>query len=159
MLIVGLVLQNRTRAGRHLYAAGGHESSARLAGIRVDRIKVSAYVISGVMAALAGVVLTTRTGGGEPLAGTGYDWDAIAAVVIGGTSLRGGKGGIAGTLVAVVILSVVNNAMNLMNVSTFWQSTVKGGIVLSAVFAAAFVALQPLEAIKLRRRPGNTPSS
>jgi ribose/xylose/arabinose/galactoside ABC-type transport system permease subunit len=73
--------------------------------------------------------------------------------------LRGGKGGIAGTLVAVVILSVVNNAMNLMNVSTFWQSTVKGGIVLSAVFAAAFVALQPLEAIKLRRRPGNTPSS
>lgn len=157
LAIVALVLQNRTRAGRHLYAVGGDEASARLAGIRVKRVKVMAYVLCGALAALAGVALTTRTGGGEPLAGVGYDWDAIAAVVIGGTLLRGGKGGIAGTLVAVVLLSGVDNAMNLSGVSSFWQSLVKGLIVMVAVVAAAVVALRPLEAWRALRAQGGDP--
>lgn len=153
-VVVALVLQNRTRGARHLYAVGGDEAAARLAGIPVTRVKLVAYVLCGALAALAGVVLTTRTGGGEPLAGVGYDWDAIAAVVIGGTLLRGGKGGIAGTLVAVMLLSGVDNAMNLSGVSSFWQSLVKGVIVMTAVVAAAVVALRPLEAWRaLRAEP------
>jgi ribose transport system permease protein len=151
ILVIALVLQNRSRGGRHVYAVGGSEASARLAGISLARVKIGAYVISAVLAGLAGIVLTTRTGGGEPLVGTGYDWDAIAAVVIGGTLLRGGKGGIAGTVVAVLLLSTVDNLMNLSDVSAFWQSLVKGLIVLSAVVAAAVVALRPLEAWRERR--------
>jgi ribose transport system permease protein len=151
VLVVALVGQNRTRGARHLYAVGGDEASARLAGVPIARIKIGAYVACGTLAALAGVVLTTRTGGGEPLAGTGYDWDSVAAVVIGGTLLRGGKGGIAGTVVAVLLLATVDNAMNLSDVSSFWQSLVKGLIVMAAVVAAAVVALRPLEVWRMRR--------
>jgi ribose transport system permease protein len=151
VLVLALVAQNRTRSARHLYAVGGDETSARLAGVPVTRIKVMAYVVSGTLAALAGVVLTTRTGGGEPLSGTGYDWDSVAAVVIGGTLLRGGKGGIAGTVVAVLLLATVDNAMNLSDVSSFWQSLVKGVIVMAAVVTAAVVALRPLEVWRTRR--------
>ena len=151
VLVIALVVQNRTRAARHLYAVGGNEGSARLAGVPINKIKVLAYVACGALAALAGVVLTTRTGGGEPLAGVGYDWDSVAAVVIGGTALRGGKGGIAGTVVAVLMLSFVDNAMNLSDVNAFWQSLVKGLIVMAAVVAAAVVALRPLEAWRMHR--------
>ena len=158
VLAVALVMQNRTRAARHLYAVGGDESSARLAGVAIDKVKVGAYVACGALAALAGVVLTTRTGGGEPLAGVGYDWDSVAAVVIGGTVLRGGKGGIAGTIVAVLLLATVDNAMNLSGVSAFWQSLVKGMIVLSAVVAAAVVALRPLEVWRTRRAASGSES-
>ncbi len=151
VLIFALVVQNRSRGARHLYAVGGDEGAARLAGISVNRVKIGAYVACGGLAALAGVVLTTRTGGGEPLAGVGYDWDSVAAVVIGGTLLRGGKGGIAGTVVAVLLLATVDNSMNLSSVSSFWQSLVKGLIVMAAVIAAAVVALRPLEAWRARR--------
>jgi len=151
VLLIALVLQNRTRAARHLYAVGGDEGSARLAGVSIDRVKIGAYVACSALAALAGVVLTTRTGGGEPLAGVGYDWDSVAAVVIGGTVLRGGKGGIAGTIVAVLLLATVDNAMNLSDVSSFWQSLVKGLIVMVAVVTAAVVALRPLEVWRARR--------
>lgn len=151
VLIFALVLQNRSRGARHLYAVGGDEAASRLAGIAVNKVKIGAYVACGALAALAGVVLTTRTGGGEPLAGIGYDWDSVAAVVIGGTLLRGGKGGIAGTVVAVMLLATVDNAMNLSGVSSFWQSLVKGLIVMAAVVAAAIVALRPLEAWRARR--------
>ncbi len=151
VLIFALVVQNRSRGARHLYAVGGDEGAARLAGIAVNRVKIGAYVACGGLAALAGVVLTTRTGGGEPLAGVGYDWDSVAAVVIGGTLLRGGKGGIAGTVVAVLLLATVDNSMNLSSVSSFWQSLVKGLIVMAAVIAAAVVALRPLEVWRARR--------
>jgi ribose transport system permease protein len=154
VLVIALVGQNRTRGARHLYAVGGDETSARLAGVPVNKVKIGAYTACGTLAALAGVVLTTRTGGGEPLAGTGYDWDSVAAVVIGGTLLRGGRGGIAGTVVAVLLLATVDNAMNLSDVSSFWQSLVKGLIVMSAVVAAAVVALRPLEVWRTRRVAG-----
>ncbi len=157
VLLLALVIQNRTRPARHLYAVGGDEESARLAGVRIDRIKIGAYVACSSLAALAGIVLTTRTGGGEPLAGVGYDWDSIAAVVIGGTALRGGKGGIAGTIVAVLLLATVDNAMNLSDVSSFWQSLVKGTIVMVAVVTAAVVALRPLEVWRTRRAGATAP--
>jgi ribose transport system permease protein len=137
LLAISLALQNRTRAGRHLYAVGGDADVARNSGIRVDRVKIAAYAISGGLAALAGVVLSTRTGAGEPLAGVGFDWDAVAAVVMGGTALAGGRGGIAGTMAGVLIIATINDAMNLMDVSTFWQGVVKGLIILIAVLVAA----------------------
>lgn len=137
LLAAALLLQNRTRFGRYLYAVGGDEEVARRSGIPVDRVKVAAYALSGAMAALAGVILSTRTGAGEPLAGTGYDWDSIAAAVIGGTALAGGRGGIGGTMAGVLLVTTINDAMNLLGVSTFWQSIVKGAIILGAVVVAA----------------------
>jgi ribose transport system permease protein len=143
LLIVALILQNRTIGGKHLYAVGGDPDVARRAGLAVNRIKITAYAISGALAALAGVAIGTRTGSGEPLSGTGFDWDAVAAVVMGGTSLLGGKGGVGGTMVGVLIISVINDAMNLLGVSTFYQFAVKGVIILLAVVTAALAVMQP----------------
>jgi ribose/xylose/arabinose/galactoside ABC-type transport system permease subunit len=133
VLAASLFVQNRTRAGRHVYATGGDAQVARLAGISVDRVRIGVFAASGLLAALAGVVISTRIGGGEPLSGTGYDWDAITAVVIGGTALRGGKGGIGGTMAGVLIVATVNDLMNLLAVSTFWQTVVKGAVILGAI--------------------------
>jgi ribose transport system permease protein len=133
LLAASLWVQNRTRAGRHVYAVGGNADVARLAGIHVDRIRIGVFAASGALAALAGIVISTRIGSGEPLSGTGYDWDAITAVVIGGTALRGGKGGIGGTMAGVLIVSTVNDLMTLLGVSTFWQTVVKGAVILGAI--------------------------
>jgi ribose transport system permease protein len=140
LLILGLVVQNRTRAGRHLYAVGDDDRVAERAGVPVTRVKIGVYAFSGALAALAGVAVATRTGAGEPLSGTGFDWDSIAAAVIGGAALTGGRGGIGGTMIGVLIIATIDNAMTLQNVSSFWQSTVKGIIVLVAVIIAAVSA-------------------
>jgi ribose transport system permease protein len=140
LLVLGLLVQNRTRFGRHLYAVGADDQVAERTGVHVKRVKIAAYALSGGLAALAGVAIATRTGAGEPLSGTGFDWDSIAAVVIGGAVLTGGRGGIGGTMIAVLIIATIDNAMTLQNVSSFWQSTVKGIIVLFAVIIAAISA-------------------
>jgi ribose transport system permease protein len=140
VLVLGLLVQNRTRFGRHLYAVGDDDQVAERTGVRVKRVKVAVYALSGGLAALAGVAIATRTGAGEPLSGTGFDWDSIAAVVIGGAVLTGGRGGIGGTMIGVLIIATIDNAMTLQNVSSFWQSTVKGIIVLVAVIIAAISA-------------------
>ena len=113
--------------GRHVYATGGNAESAKLSGVKVDRIQLWVYTISGVMAAIAGVVLTSRLNSAQPTAGTGYELDAIAAVVLGGTSLTGGRGWIFGTLVGALLIGVLNNGLNLMDVSSFYQQVIKGG--------------------------------
>jgi ribose transport system permease protein len=140
LLLASLIVQNRTRAGRHVYAVGDDDDVAKRAGVSVGRVKVGVYAISGVLAALAGIAVATRTGAGEPLAGTGFDWDSVAAVVIGGAVLTGGRGGVGGTMAGVLIIASIDNAMTLENVSSFWQSTVKGVIVLIAVIIAAISA-------------------
>jgi ribose transport system permease protein len=119
--------------GRHVYAVGGNEEGARLAGVRVQRTKLWAYVISGLAMGIAGVMLAGRMNTGEPTAGTGYELDCIAAVVIGGTSLSGGQGSIVGTLLGALVLGVVNNGMNILNVNVYWQQVVKGSIIVLAV--------------------------
>lgn len=124
---------HHTRFGRHVYAVGGGEKVARLSGINVARIKISVYAISGACAALASVVLTARLGSAQPTAGTGYELDAIAAVVIGGTSLMGGRGRIFGTLVGALVIGVLNNALNIMGVSSYFQMIAKGAVILLAV--------------------------
>ncbi|MBN3856863.1 ribose ABC transporter permease [Paraburkholderia sp. Ac-20340] len=127
------VLLRKTVFGRHIYATGGNAESAKLSGVKVDRIQLWVYTISGVMSALAGVVLTSRLNSAQPTAGTGYELDAIAAVVLGGTSLTGGRGWIFGTLVGALLIGVLNNGLNLLDVSSFYQQVIKGGVILLAV--------------------------
>lgn len=122
-----------TALGRAIYAIGGNEEAARLAGIPVRRVTAFTYVFSGFSAALAAIVLTGRLNSAQPTAGVMFELDAIAAVVVGGTSLFGGRGGVFGTLVGALIIGVINNGMNLLNVSSFYQQIVKGGVILAAL--------------------------
>ncbi|HOW67375.1 MAG TPA: ABC transporter permease [Candidatus Paceibacterota bacterium] len=124
----------RTRWGRHLYAVGGNEKAAHASGIAVTRIKILAYALCGALAGLAGVVLASRATVGQPNAGVAYELDAIAAVVIGGTSLSGGVGGIGGTLLGALLMGIINNGLDLMNVNAYYQQVVKGFIIVGAVW-------------------------
>ena len=123
----------RTAYGRHVYAAGGNEEAARLAGVRVKRVIASAYVIAGALSGLAGVIFAARVVSAQPTAGTGYELDAIAAVVLGGTSLAGGRGRVIGTLIGSVILGVLTTGLILMNVPFFTQLLIKGVVIILAV--------------------------
>lgn len=124
---------NHTRFGRYVYALGGNESATRLSGINVDRVKVGVYAICGLLAALAGIIVTSRLSSAQPTAGMGYELDAIAAVVLGGTSLMGGKGRIMGTLIGALIIGFLNNALNLLDVSSYYQMIAKAVVILLAV--------------------------
>lgn len=122
-----------TRFGRYLYAIGGNERASLLTGLRVNRIKVWVYTLGGGMAGLAGLLVTARLDSAQPNAGLGYELDSIAAVVIGGTSLSGGRGTLMGTVLGCLIIGVLNNGLFLLNVSPFWQQIIKGIVILSAV--------------------------
>lgn len=127
------VLTRLTRTGRYIYAIGGNEEAARLSGINIAGVKIKVYAMAGGLAALGGLIVTARLDSAQPNAGTGYELDAIAAVVIGGTSLSGGRGSVAGTVMGAVIIGVLNNGLVLLNVSPFWQQVVKGSVILLAV--------------------------
>lgn len=127
------VVLTQTVVGRYVYAIGGNEEAARLSGVNVVFYKTLAYVISGILAAVSGIILTARLNSAQPTAGSGYELDAIAAVVLGGTTLAGGEGGIGGTLLGAFIIGVLNNGLNLLNVSSFFQQVVKGVVILLAV--------------------------
>ena len=133
--LVGIfvLLTRRTRFGRHIYAVGGNERAALLTGLRVDRIKVAVYTLGGMLAGVAGLIVTARLDSAQPNAGLGYELDSIAAVVIGGTSLSGGRGSVMGTVIGCLIIGVLNNGLFLLNVSPFWQQVVKGFVILAAV--------------------------
>ncbi|MGR5463140.1 ribose ABC transporter permease [Photobacterium damselae] len=126
-------LLNHTRFGRYVYALGGNESATRLSGINVDRVKIGVYAICGFLSALAGIIITSRLSSAQPTAGMGYELDAIAAVVLGGTSLAGGKGRIMGTLIGALIIGFLNNALNLLDVSSYYQMIAKAVVILLAV--------------------------
>lgn len=132
-LLVSVVLRN-FRLGRHIYAVGGNPEAARAAGIRVGSIGMIVYTACGALAGVAGLVLAARITTGQPNAGAGYELDAIAAVVIGGTSLSGGVGRIGGTILGVLLVGVINNGLDLMNVSSYYQAIVKGAIIVGAVW-------------------------
>lgn len=131
--LIVYVLLNRTTYGGYLYAIGGNPEAARLSGVPVRFCKLIAYAISGLLAGLTGVILTARLGSAQPNLGIGDELDAIAAVVIGGTSLSGGRGGIIGTLVGALIIGVLSNGLNLMNVNAYYQPVVKGSVILIAI--------------------------
>ena len=133
-LLAWYILTN-TRLGLYTYSIGGNEEATRLSGVKVNRYKILIYTISGIMAALSALVLTARLNSAQPIFGTGYELDAIAAVVLGGTSLAGGKGSVVGTLFGVLVLGIINNGMNLVSISPFYQQAVKGAVILLAVMA------------------------
>ncbi|HYQ80299.1 MAG TPA: ribose ABC transporter permease [Anaeromyxobacteraceae bacterium] len=129
-----------TALGRAVYAVGGNEEAARLSGIPVAATKLFAYAYAGLASALGALVLTGRLNSAQPTAGAGYELDAIAAVVVGGTSLFGGRGGVLGTFVGAAIIGVLNNGMNLLDVSAFYQQIVKGGVILGALLIDRMVS-------------------
>jgi ribose/xylose/arabinose/galactoside ABC-type transport system permease subunit len=133
LAVLGHVALTRTRFGLYVRAVGAHAENARRAGIDPGRIKLMAFVLSGMSAGLAGVVLAGRLGTGYPNAGTGFELDAIVAVVLGGTTLAGGRGTVAGTVAAVLVLGLASNILNLLEISAFVQMVVKGAIVILAV--------------------------
>ena len=126
-------LLSKTVFGRHVYATGGNAEAAGLSGVNTNRVQIIAYTLSGAMAAVAGIILTSRLDSAQPTAGAGYELDAITAVVLGGTSLSGGRGWIFGTLVGAVLIGVLNNGLNLLGVSAFYQQVIKGAVILLAV--------------------------
>ncbi|MGN6133795.1 MAG: ABC transporter permease [Aureliella sp.] len=123
--------------GRYVYGIGGNEEALRLSGVRVGRVKVLAYVLSGLTASISGIVLASRLSSGQPNAGIGFELDAIAAVVLGGTAIAGGRGSIVGTLIGAMTLGVLNNGLNLMGVSPYIQKVLKGVIILVAIYAGS----------------------
>jgi ribose transport system permease protein len=131
--IIGWLVLNYTRFGRHVYAIGDNEEAARLMGLNVGRVTLGVYALSGLLAGLAGVILASRLGAGQPVAGTGWELDAIASVVVGGTLLTGGQGGVGSTLVGVLLLGVIFNLFNLEGSFSSWLQQVLRGIFLLAV--------------------------
>jgi ribose transport system permease protein len=135
LVAVFVLVTKKTRFGRHLYAVGGNERAAQLTGLNLNRIKVAVYALGGLLAGVGGLLLTARLDSATPNAGLGYELDSIAAVVIGGTSLSGGRGSILGTVLGCLIIGVLNNGLFLLNVSPFWQQVIKGLVILAAVAA------------------------
>ena len=133
LVAVFYVVSLHTTLGRYIYAVGGSERASGFAGLRVDNIKVWVYTLGGGLAAVAGLIVTARLDAADPKAGLGYELDSIAAVVIGGTSLSGGRGSILGTVLGCLLIGVLNNGLFLLNVSPFWQQVIKGFVILAAV--------------------------
>jgi ribose transport system permease protein len=131
--LIGWFILSRTTLGRSAYAIGGNREAARVSGIRVERVKWSIYVFSGLMAAIAGFMLTGRQGSANALMGEGMELQSIAAVVVGGTNLFGGEGTIGGTIIGVLIIGVLNNGLNILGVADFWQRVVNGSIIVAVV--------------------------
>ncbi len=133
VVLISYIVLTKTRFGRYIYSVGGNQEAARLNGINVEAYKIKVFVINAVLAGLAGMVLVGRMGTASPSAGDGYDMDAIASVVIGGTSVAGGSGSVLKTVIGVLLMSVINNSFNLLGVDMYFQYIIKGLIILGAV--------------------------
>ncbi|MDK9431354.1 sugar ABC transporter permease [Gallibacterium anatis] len=134
LAVIGYFISKKTAFGRYIYAIGGNIDAARLSGIKVEKIKLAIFAINGLMVAIAGLILSARLGAGSPSAGQNAELDAIAACVIGGASLAGGIGSIFGVIIGALIIAALDNGMSMLDVPTFWQYIVKGGILLLAVW-------------------------
>ncbi|MEM5779795.1 MAG: ABC transporter permease [Lawsonibacter sp.] len=140
VLAIGAFVLKKTRYGRYVYAVGGNETAAKACGLNTKLLTVSVYVISGLCAAMAGVVLSARVKTATAIAGQGYELDAIAAAVLGGTSLSGGVGNMWGTMIGVLIIGLLNNGMTLLNIQSYYQDIIQGLIIVLAVFIDVNVA-------------------
>lgn len=138
IFIVAWYLLKHTPIGRYIYALGGNEAATSLSGINVDKVKIFVYAVSGLLATVAGLIVTSRLSSAQPTAGVSYELDAIAAVVVGGTSLMGGKGRITGTLIGALIIGFLNNALNLLDISSYYQMIAKSIVILLAVLTDHF---------------------
>jgi erythritol transport system permease protein len=155
MIAAGLIawfVTTRTPFGRHVYAIGGNERAARLSGIRVNRTTLFVYMISGFCAAVGGLIVASQLIASHPASGTSFELNAIAAAVLGGTSLSGGRGTIGGTLVGAFVIGVLADGMVMMGVSDFWQTVIKGVVIVLAVAIDQFQArLQTVAALQQER--------
>lgn len=133
VLAIAAVILYKTKYGRYIYAVGGNENAARASGIPIAKVKFWTYVLNGILCGIAGVMLAARTTSGQPTAGTGYEMDAITAVIVGGTSMSGGIGKLSGTIIGFFIIGVLNNGLVLMGVSSYYQTIIKGVIIAAAV--------------------------
>ena len=133
LFVLGHLLLTKTKPGRFIYAIGSNEEAARLSGVNVRAYKVLPYAITGVLCAVAALILSGKLGAIDPDTGTGFELDTIAAVVIGGTSLFGGKGSMVGTLIGVFLIGVLSNGLNLLRVNAFWQGTAVGIVIILSV--------------------------
>lgn len=131
--VVCSIVLNKTILGRYMYAVGGNEPAARASGIRVSRVKMWVYTICGLLSAMGGILLTSRITTGQPNAGSGFELDAIAAAIIGGTSTSGGTGSMTGTLIGALLIGVISNSLDLLNVTSYYQQVVMGAIIIGAV--------------------------
>lgn len=137
MYIIAYFVLNKFVFGRYVYAIGGNEEATRLSGIKVKKYKLLVYVISGFTAACASIILTSRLMSGQPTSGEGFELDAIAATVLGGTDMTGGRGHILGTLIGALLLGVLNNGLNLIGVSPYTQRVIKGLIIIAAIYISS----------------------
>ena len=133
VFIVLWILLHKTAFGKSVYALGGNEKAAYISGIKLNKVKIAIYTLSGAMSAISGLIISSRLSSATPQAGSGYEMYAIAAVVLGGTSLMGGKGRMFGTMIGVLIIGVLNNGLNIIGVSAFWQQVIQGLVILVAV--------------------------
>jgi ribose/xylose/arabinose/galactoside ABC-type transport system permease subunit len=133
LAVIATIVLKKTRYGRSIYAIGGNRETARLAGINVNTIQISVYALTGLAAALAGVLMAARLNSAQPSAGSGYELKVIASVIIGGTSMFGGSGNVIGTLIGALLMIVIENGMLLMKISAYWQSFAIGIIIIFAV--------------------------
>lgn len=133
LIAVFVIVLNKTKFGTYIYAIGGNRESARLSGVPIKKVEIAVFTICGFLSAFAGLVLCSRMYSGQPSVAEGYELDAIAACVLGGVSMSGGKGRISGTILGAMVIGIINNGLNLMSVSSFWQLVVKGVIILIAV--------------------------
>lgn len=133
-LVACSLLLSKTRFGRYVYAIGGNRDAARFSGINVQKIEILVFTLIGFLSGVSGVVLSARMSSGQPTVGNGFELDAIAAVVLGGTSFSGGIGKIGGTVIGVLVIGILNNGLNLLNINSFWQLIAKGAVILLAVY-------------------------
>ncbi|GAB2025669.1 ABC transporter permease subunit [Lactovum odontotermitis] len=138
VFVILYILLHKMAFGKSVYAIGGNEKAAYIAGVKLNKVKIIIYSISGMMAAISGLIVTSRLSSAQPGAGASYEMDAIAAVVLGGASLSGGKGRLVGTLIGALIIGVLNNGLTIIGVSAFWQQVVKGLVILIAVLLDRF---------------------
>lgn len=133
LFLVAWVLLNKTRFGRHIYAVGGNENAAIASGINSKKVVKRAFLLDGIFTGIAALVFMARQASGTPAGGLQYEFDAITAVVVGGTSLSGGSGNVVGTIIGAIIVGIINNVQNLLHINTYWQQVVKGLVILIAV--------------------------
>ena len=132
-IVIGSFIMNKTRFGRYVYAVGGNAETSKWSGLNVDKVKILVYVFMGVLTSVAGIIVAARLGSGQPSAGQSFEMDCITAAVVGGTSMAGGKGKISGTIVGVLLLTVLVNGMTLIDVNSYWQQVIKGIIIVVSV--------------------------
>ena len=138
-IVVFWLLFNRSLLGKYTYAIGGNNETALLSGVRTGRLLLTIYTITGLLAGIAGVILASRLGSGQPDAGVGFEFEVIVAILIGGTSLAGGQGTIVGTVIGALIVAVLGNGLNLLGVDSYWQQVIKGSVLVLAVLFDAKV--------------------